>query len=132
MKPAKMTDHIQTRPQEEMIGVTEDNLSADRTKLIRCHCLDGTLRANWHEDRRFDDPVLRDQPAPTSPRKRIGLEYFERHPEPGTQTNSGKGSTKKAARLENLVEEKKYRTGVLEEDSLDQAARKPGTRRRAQ
>ena len=59
MEPAKMLNHFQPRPQEEMIGIAKDNLSADRTEFIRCHRLDRTLRADRHEDRCFDGSVSR-------------------------------------------------------------------------
>ena len=79
MKSAKVFDHLQTRSQEEMIGVAENNLRAHRTKLLRGHRLNGALGANGHEDRRFDQPVFGEQPAPASPGTGINLEYFERH-----------------------------------------------------
>lgn len=68
-----MFNHLQAWSQEEVIGVTEDNLGTDRTELVRCHRLDGTLGADWHEDRRFDGPVSCAQPAPSCPRGRIEL-----------------------------------------------------------
>lgn len=95
MKAAKVFDHIETRSQEKMIGVAEDNLRAHGTKLLRGHCLNGALGANGHEDRRFDQPMFGEQPTPASPGKGINLEYFERHLELVTQTTSGAGSTEK-------------------------------------
>ena len=98
MKSAKVFDHLQTRPQEEMIGVAENNLRAHRAKLLRGHRLDGALGANGHEDRRFDDPMFGEQSAPASPRRGINLEYFERHRGLVTQTTSGAGSTREEIR----------------------------------
>src|ERR1700677_4899166 len=74
MKSAKMFNDLQARSQEEVIGVTENNLCSDRTELVRGHRLDGTLGSDRHEDWSFDGPVSRAQPPPSCSRGRIVLQ----------------------------------------------------------
>src|ERR1700722_5606613 len=74
MESAKMFDHLQTRPEEEMISVAKNNLSTHRVKFIRHHGLHGALGADRHENRCFDDSVRSDQAASPSAGKGIGLE----------------------------------------------------------
>src|SRR6516164_9581705 len=65
MKSAKVTDHLQTWTKEKMVGVAEDNLSADGLKFIGRHCFDRTLGTDRHKDRRFNDPMSSDQSTAT-------------------------------------------------------------------
>ena len=61
MKSAKVTNHFETWSKEKMIGVAEDDLSADGLKFIGSHCFDCALGTDRHKDRRFNDPVSGDQ-----------------------------------------------------------------------
>src|SRR5690349_7287754 len=65
MQPAKPTNSVMSGPQIEMVGIAEDDLSAERFKRVLRDGLHGPLRANRHKHRRFDGLVRqRNAPAP--------------------------------------------------------------------
>src|SRR5438105_14440257 len=54
MQSAEMPNHLKTWPNEQMIGISENNLRSDLAKLARAHCFHASLSADRHEGRGFD------------------------------------------------------------------------------
>ena len=63
MQPAGPRDQLVARPQEEVIGVAEDDLGAEILEVAMGDRLDRAARADRHEGRRLDDAVRRPQLA---------------------------------------------------------------------
>jgi hypothetical protein len=63
METAEMFDHIQSRPNEQVIGVPENDLRVQFAQLARSHRFDRALCSDRHEDGRFDDTVRGRQAA---------------------------------------------------------------------
>ena len=61
VQPTLPGDHFLSRPDMEMVGISEDNLSSKFVKLRRRHSLDGALRANGHEHGRLNKTATRPQ-----------------------------------------------------------------------
>src|SRR5262245_17746913 len=63
VQSAELAHDVVPRPEEQVIGVGEDDLRARRGEVVRAQCLHGRVRADRHEDRRLDDAVRRGEPA---------------------------------------------------------------------
>src|SRR5262249_41278948 len=70
VQAAHSCDEVRSGPQFKVIGVGKHDTGAGGRELVRCQALDGRLRADWHEYRRFDNAVRRMEPA--APRGAIG------------------------------------------------------------
>ena len=57
VKPAPARDQLVAGPQEQVIGVAEDDLGAELFQVALAHRLDGALRADRHERRRLHHAV---------------------------------------------------------------------------
>jgi len=57
VEPAGLVDQIRAGPEHEVVRVGKDDLSTEPFDFAGMQCLDGRLRANWHEYRRLDWPV---------------------------------------------------------------------------
>ena len=77
MQTAELPDRLQTWPQKQMKGISEDDLRASRKYRLRRHALDRAIRADRHERRRFDTAACECQAA--APRRIIGGEKLELH-----------------------------------------------------
>src|SRR5215467_11098047 len=60
VQAAKMFDDVESRPNEQMISVSENNLRIQLAEFPRTHCLHRTLCADWHESRRLEDSMGHD------------------------------------------------------------------------
>src|SRR4051812_41610001 len=65
MKSSKFADVLMSRPKIKMVGVAEDDLSAEFFENVLRHSLDARDRADGHEDGRFNDAVGQLQAADT-------------------------------------------------------------------
>src|SRR5207248_11804984 len=54
----ELPKHLETRPDEYMIGVCQDYLRAQFLKLSRADGFDAALRSHRHEGRRLDGAVI--------------------------------------------------------------------------
>jgi len=57
VETAEALDQLMAGPDEEMVGVAEDDLGPHLQQILRGHRLDGGLGADRHEDRRLEDAV---------------------------------------------------------------------------
>ena len=65
VQAARFLDQIFARAHVQVVGVAEYYLRAEAFELVGRHSLDGRLRADGHEYRRFDNAVRRDElPGP--------------------------------------------------------------------
>ena len=80
VQPAELADQLVAGPQEQVIGVGEDDLGVELAGQIALHdAFDRGLRADGHEDGRFDDAVRGvDQTGASAGVGADGLE-FEAH-----------------------------------------------------
>ena len=81
MQATGSTDDFHAGADVEMIRVAEDDLRAHFQKLARVECLHAALRADGHENRRFNDTVRDREPAKPRFGLRICLEQFEHRAE---------------------------------------------------
>jgi hypothetical protein len=58
-----MPDYVEPRPNEQMIGISEDDLGFQLMQFPRVFRLDGSLGPDRHERRRLDHAVAGGQPA---------------------------------------------------------------------
>ena len=73
MQAAQLPDQLMPRPQIKMVGIRKNNLHTELFRQIPLlQALDCGLRANRHEDRRFDRPMRRMQ----QPCSRAGMGAF--------------------------------------------------------
>lgn len=63
VQAAKMLDHVESRPEKEVVGVAKDDLCVDGFEFLGTHCLDAALRSDGHENRRLNATVSGSQPA---------------------------------------------------------------------
>src|SRR6266699_2957034 len=63
VQPARGADDVQAGADVQMIGIAEDDLSAQFAQLTRINRLDAALGADAHERRRVNDSVWCGQPA---------------------------------------------------------------------
>jgi hypothetical protein len=54
VQPAEFSDYVETRSQEQVKRVAEDDSGAHVRERLRRHRLDRAVRANWHERRSLD------------------------------------------------------------------------------
>ncbi len=64
VEPAQALDHVDPRPQGQVVEVGEHDRGARRLQLLGRHPLDRAEGAHGHERRRLDDPVRSREPAP--------------------------------------------------------------------
>src|SRR5436190_11464756 len=57
VESAEIPDHIQSRPDKQMVRVAENDLRLDLSQLSRRHCLHRALGSHWQERRRLDRAV---------------------------------------------------------------------------
>ena len=77
MQPRELVYGFVPRAQVQMIGIGENDASAQLFERLVAQALDGRLRAHRHEERRLNRPVRGVQNPETRPR-RIGFCYFKR------------------------------------------------------
>ena len=70
VQAAAARDQLVARPQEQVIGVAEDDLGADRLEVAVQRRLDRALRAHRHERRRLHDAVRRLEFTQAAPGRR--------------------------------------------------------------
>ena len=75
MQAAQFRDDFIARAQREVISIAEHDLHAYVFELAGRETLDASVRADRHEDRRFDAAVCRVQAAP--PSLAIGVQKFK-------------------------------------------------------
>src|SRR5690606_21385056 len=78
VQAAVRLDDLQPRAQEQVEGVAEDHLRAERAQLAREHPLDGAVGADRHERRGFDRAAR--ERHPPAARGAVGAQQPERHP----------------------------------------------------
>ena len=74
MEPAEVPHDLHAGPDEKVIGISENDLRAERGQFVGRNAFHRALRADRHEDRRLDRPVTRDQPAAARFGLGIGVE----------------------------------------------------------
>ena len=67
VQPAELLDQFRAGPQQQVIGIAEDDLCSRLAQLFWRNALDGGLRADGHEDGRGDNPVRRLDRASSRP-----------------------------------------------------------------
>src|SRR5262249_41115142 len=77
MKPAELLHEVVSRPEEEMVRIGENDLGAGRAEVVRPQRLHRRVRADRHEDWRFDDSVGGRESA--GARRAVGGEKLELH-----------------------------------------------------
>src|ERR1700719_7875 len=58
-----MFDYVDPRPNEQVVGISENNLRVEFAQLARTHRFHAALRSDRHKRRRFDGAVRSEQPA---------------------------------------------------------------------
>jgi len=61
MQPAKPTDLLVTGPQEKVVSVAQQNLTAEFLQVARQHRLNRSLSPHWHEAGSLDNSMGRNQ-----------------------------------------------------------------------
>ena len=73
MQPARLGQHVQSRPQVQVISVAQNNMRVDHlSEHILGHSLDRPLGAHRHEDGRLDRTVTGYKGASAGARMGIG------------------------------------------------------------
>src|SRR5204863_5886833 len=68
MQTARGLDDLQAGPDEQMVGVAQNDLGAHLAQLAWIKRFDAALRADRHKDRRIDDAAPRHETAKASER----------------------------------------------------------------
>lgn len=79
MQSAKFTDLIDSRTEEEMVSIAQQNLDAEVFQEILRNSFYCRQRAYWHEDGSLDLAVRRDQASSAGAFWRVFNLEFQRH-----------------------------------------------------
>ncbi len=77
VQAAEVFNHIQARPNEQVICVAENDLSIHLAQFAWSHSFHGALRPDWHKRRRIDHAMRCCQPTASGFRMSIGGQKFE-------------------------------------------------------
>src|SRR5690554_8169237 len=81
MQVAMLADHLGTGPQPQVESVAENNLCTNIPDVPRQHTLDRSIRAYWHEYRRFYCSTRKRQaPATRTPISGHQVKLQKTHP----------------------------------------------------